>query len=282
MPIGRTLRMKMAHVLIIAIFLFSLDASSDISTAEQAMKKSDCLVCHTPTQRLVGPSFQEISDKYGKDKNALSALIKSVKEGSQGKWGAASMPPHAALSEADIKSMIEYILKPQAKEEAPKKDEEAAKKAIEEASPETIAQGADLFQGKIPFQNRGPTCISCHHVKNDAIIGGGILAKDLTSVFSRLGGSGVRAILGSPPFPVMEQAYKEKPLAEEEIHALLSFLHHADKEHYYQMPRDYGLGLLISGLVGTSFILCVFLALSFRRRKKSINQAIYDRQVKSE
>ncbi len=276
--------MKMEIFFIVVAFLFSSNVFSDTSTAEQAMKKSDCLVCHTQTQRLVGPSFQEISDKYSKDKNALSSLIKAVKDGSQGKWGPASMPPHAALSEADIKIMIEGILAFQEKEEVKKEETEEAlaKKAIEEASPQIIAQGANLFQGKIAFQNRGPTCISCHHVKNDAIIGGGILAKDLTSVFSKLGGSGVRAILGSPPFPVMEQAYKEKPLAEEEIHALLAFLHHADKEHYYQMPRDYGLGLLISGLVGTGFILCLFLGLSFRRRKKSINQAIYDRQIKSQ
>src|SRR3989338_2065634 len=142
--------------LIVIAFLFSSHTSADTSAAEQAMKKSDCLVCHTPTQRLVGPSFQEISDKYSKDKNALSSLIKSVKDGRQGKWGAVSMPPHATLSETEIKMMIDYILKPQDNKEAPKKDEETAKKEIEEASPEVIAQGAALFQGKTPFQNRGP------------------------------------------------------------------------------------------------------------------------------
>ena len=51
-----------------------------------------------------------------------------------------------------------------------------------------------------------------------------MLAIELTEVFGRLGGAGVRAILGAPPFPVMQRAYKEQPLVDAEIAALIGFL----------------------------------------------------------
>jgi hypothetical protein len=149
------------------------------------------------------------------------------------------------------------------------------------ASPEQIVLGQNLFQGTVRFSEGGPTCNSCHHIKNDAVIGGGILARELTTVFSSMGREGVRAILGQAPFPVMQAAYENQPLTEEENNALVAFLKDADEQHAYQQPRDYGFGLLVSGAVGCLIIfgLCGFI---WRGRKKgSVHQAIYDRQVKS-
>ena len=88
-------------------------------------------------------------------------------------------------------------------------------------SNDQVLLGQGLFQGTTRLANGGPTCNSCHDVTNDAVIGGGILATELTTVFSRLGGPGVRAILGSPPFPVMQQAYVDKSLTEAEVAGLV-------------------------------------------------------------
>ena len=94
-----------------------------------------------------------------------------------------------------------------------------------EASPAEIARGQNLFQGLERLKNGGPACNSCHHVKNDAVIGGGVLAKELTTVFSTMGTPGINAILGKPPFPVMAAAYAEHPLTDDESAALVGFLH---------------------------------------------------------
>lgn len=118
--------------------------------------------------------------------------------------------------------------------------------AASPASKEDILLGQLLFQKKTRFENAGPTCISYHDVTNDAVIGGGVLAKELTTVFSKMGGTGVRAILGQAPFLVMETTYKNKALSEKEIVALVAFLQDADEQHAYQNPEDYGIGLLIS------------------------------------
>ena len=96
-----------------------------------------------------------------------------------------------------------------------------------------------------------------------------------------MGGAGVKAILGQAPFPVMQAAYKNQSLTDNEITALVAFLEYADSEQYNQLPRDYGLGLFLSGVAGAG-VLFIFFGFVWRGRKRgSVNQAIYDRQIKS-
>jgi len=149
-------------------------------------------------------------------------------------------------------------------------------------TPEDILLGQELFQGRKRFKNLGPSCIACHHVKNDAVIGGGVLAKDLTTVFTRMGSTGVESILGQPPFPVMAQAYKNGPLMPDEINALVAFLQHTDRENLMQKPRDYGVRLMVVGGIGALLIIASYSLIWNRRKKKKVNQDIFDRQIKSE
>ena len=149
------------------------------------------------------------------------------------------------------------------------------------ATDEQVLLGLALFQGDTRLANGGPTCNGCHEVVNDAVIGGGILARELTTVFSRLGGPGVRAIIGSPPFPVMEQAYRNKALTEEGVAALVAFLERADAEQTLHQPRDYGIKLAGAGLVGAVILLGLYSLMWSGRRGGSVNQDIYDRQVRS-
>jgi hypothetical protein len=144
-----------------------------------------------------------------------------------------------------------------------------------------VLLGQALFQGDRRLSNAGPTCNSCHEVTNDAVIGGGILAVELTTVFSRLGGPGVRAIIGSPPFPVMERAYRDKALTDEEVGALVAFLERADAEQALHQPRDYGIKLFGTGLFGAVILMGLYSVMWSGRRKGSVNQSIFDRQVRS-
>ena len=153
--------------------------------------------------------------------------------------------------------------------------------AAGQASEAQITLGQNLFQGTTRLANGGPTCNSCHDVTNDAVIGGGVLAIELTTVFSRLGGPGVRAIIGSPPFPVMQRAYQDKPLTDDEVAALVGFLERADAEQALHQPRDYGIKLFLAGLAGAVILLGVYSMMWNGRLRGSVNQEIFDRQVKS-
>jgi hypothetical protein len=142
--------------------------------------------------------------------------------------------------------------------------------------------GQALFQGRTRFANGGPSCISCHTTNTPTGISGGSLAADLTTVFSRTGTPGIQAILTNPPFPVMQAAFEGRPLESDEVHALIGFLQFADKENTLRQPRQYGWVMFGVGLGGVGMLSGAYSLLWRRRKRKSVNQDIYDRQIKSE
>lgn len=238
-----------------------------------------CVMCHTVGGgRLIGPDLQGIADRRSEDWiiRFVQRSQQMVAEGdSQAvavfeEYGGVPMPDQA-LSDDEIRAVIAFT----------RQGETAGPAEVAEATEEQVRLGQELFQGTSRFANGGPTCNSCHEVANDAVIGGGILAIELTTVFSRLGGPGVRAILGSPPFPVMQQAYLDRPLTEEEIVALVGFLKKADEEQALHQPRDYGVALLGSGLIGAVILLGLYSVAWRKRLRGPVNQEIFDRQVKS-
>jgi hypothetical protein len=190
--------------------------------------------------------------------------------------------PDFPVSDAQVIQILSFI---EANDSSPVADTEESTievpKPAEPVSVENVLKGQELFQGTTRLENSGPSCNACHHVKNDAVIGGGILAAELTTVFSRMGGTGVGAILGQAPFPVMQAAYKDNALTDDEITYLVAFLQNADEQHLFQKPRDYGAGLFLSGTVGAGIMFLFFGFLWRGRKTGSVNQKIYDRQIKS-
>ena len=190
--------------------------------------------------------------------------------------------PDALLSDEQIRDVLSFI-KAKSADQPAASDATTVAETVPDtpASEEDIVAGQDLFQGTIRFENNGAPCNACHDVRHDAVIGGGILAAELTSVFSRMGKAGVQSILGQSPFPVMQAAYVDKELTDTEVRQLVAFLEYADSEQYNQLPRDYGLGLFASGVVGAGVLFGLFGFVWRGRKSGSVNQAIYDRQIKS-
>ena len=265
--------------------------------------KQMCVACHTVNGGiLVGPDLANVHDRRSDE--WLQKFIKSsqtlINSGDPDAVAVFEqfnkiVMPDPPFSDDQIAAVIIYIkaASGDGEEAAEASGEETvdAEKVSEEAAlietgaesiEANIFMGQNLFQGKTRFENGGPSCISCHHVKHDAIIGGGILAKELTTVFSRMGAPGVRAILGSAPFPVMQHAYLNKPLTDEEIVSIVAFLEQADRDHMFQQPRDYGTKLAGTGIVGLIVLLGVYSLLWRKRKKKLVNEDIFDRQVKSQ
>ncbi len=69
---------------------------------------ADCTTCHKDHQKIVGPSFEDIAKKY--TEADVDKLAKKVIAGGSGNWGDIAMSPHPAVSEADAKEMVKYIL----------------------------------------------------------------------------------------------------------------------------------------------------------------------------
>lgn len=249
-----------------------------------------CFACHTiGGGRLIGPDLAGVHERRSQE--WLESFIRSSQ--SMIKAGDAEavalfeeynnlLMPDSAASDEEIRQVLGYI---ESRSSGATATADATREVpvppLEPPSEEDILAGQELFQGNLRFVNGGPACNACHEVRNDAVIGGGILATELTSVFSRMGGAGVTAILGRAPFPVMQKAYEGRELTDGEVTSLVAFLEYADSEQYNQLPRDYGIGLFASGAVGAG-ILYIFFGFVWRGRKKgSVNQSIYDRQIRS-
>lgn len=69
---------------------------------------ADCLTCHKTDSKLVGPSYQEVADKY--TDADIEHLADKIISGGQGVWGEIPMTPHSGMSKDNAKKMVEYIL----------------------------------------------------------------------------------------------------------------------------------------------------------------------------
>lgn len=71
---------------------------------------SDCLTCHKLTEKLVGPSYQEVSNRYTANPDTINMLATKIIAGGAGKWGLAAMTPHPQISKEDAVQMVKYVL----------------------------------------------------------------------------------------------------------------------------------------------------------------------------
>lgn len=95
-----------APALIAAGVMVSAPALANLDLA----KKSNCMSCHQVDKKLVGPSYQDVAKKYAGDKDAVKKLSEKVKKGGKGVWGEVPMPPNAAVKDADIETLVKWIL----------------------------------------------------------------------------------------------------------------------------------------------------------------------------
>jgi cytochrome c len=86
-------------------------AAVDMEAGLKLARKSGCLNCHGESKKILGPSFQEIAQKYKGNQDAPAALAKKVTEGGSGNWGKVAMPPHKGrVNETDIHTLVEWAL----------------------------------------------------------------------------------------------------------------------------------------------------------------------------
>jgi cytochrome c len=78
-------------------------------------KKSGCLACHSVEKKIVGPAWQDVSNKYKGDAGAKARLVEKIKKGGKGNWtevtGGVPMPPYSPrVPDADIEKLVDFVL----------------------------------------------------------------------------------------------------------------------------------------------------------------------------
>lgn len=100
--------MKSAPLLFVVAALAgaSLPAAASMALAQ----KNACMACHAADKKLIGPSYADVAKKYAGDKDAVAKLTASIRAGGSGKWGPVPMPAQPNLSEADAKTLAQWIM----------------------------------------------------------------------------------------------------------------------------------------------------------------------------
>ncbi|MBS1531582.1 MAG: c-type cytochrome [Bacteroidetes bacterium] len=77
----------------------------------QLIAGADCATCHKEQQKIVGPAFADVAEKYkSAPAGIVDTLANKIIKGGSGHWGTTPMTPHPALSMDDAKTIVKYIL----------------------------------------------------------------------------------------------------------------------------------------------------------------------------
>jgi cytochrome c len=69
-----------------------------------------CLTCHKIEEKLTGPAYRDVANKYENTEANVKMLAEKVKKGGSGVWGEIVMPPNATVTLEEAEAIVRYIL----------------------------------------------------------------------------------------------------------------------------------------------------------------------------
>ena len=85
-------------------------SNPDYQKGVELIAKSDCLTCHKINDKLIGPAYKDVANKYENNEENVNMLATKIMKGGKDVWGPIPMSEHRNISEADAKQMVKYIL----------------------------------------------------------------------------------------------------------------------------------------------------------------------------
>jgi cytochrome c len=102
--------MKTLNLITLSCAVVALLAAGGVLASEDLAKKNGCAACHAVDKKIVGPSWKDVAAKYKGDAKAPEALAAKVKAGGKGAWGTVPMPPQTKVADADLKTLVAWVL----------------------------------------------------------------------------------------------------------------------------------------------------------------------------
>lgn len=68
-----------------------------------------CMGCHDVHNRIVGPSFREIAQRFGATPGGAARVAQRIKEGGAGEWGQVPMPPFPTISDEEMRALVGWM-----------------------------------------------------------------------------------------------------------------------------------------------------------------------------
>ena len=272
------------YVLLSGLFLAAMSPFfTSLSFAQDTPDyfRQNCVGCHTiGGGRLTGPDLKDLSKRQEREwlvkflmnpKGVIDsgdAYAQKILEESRG----VPMPTPPGITKDRAEKLLDLI---EAESLLEKSQFKGMKISTAPFTDVDRAKGRDIFLGPHRMKAGGTACISCHSMYDTPALGGGRLGPDLTNIYERLKGrKQLSAWLQAPGTETMQPIFKNHPLAEDEIHALVAYFESTTAEK----PADSSGGrvtFLLSGLVA-AVVGIFFLDTVWKRRFHSVRRALVE------
>ena len=103
----------MLKIRLLVVALATLAVTSAGIASQELARSKNCVACHHPERKMIGPAFKAIAAKYAGNDASAKVLSEKVIKGGGGVWGPMPMPPQANVSPADAEALVRWILSQQ-------------------------------------------------------------------------------------------------------------------------------------------------------------------------
>ncbi|MDG9729297.1 cytochrome C-551 [Ignatzschineria sp. RMDPL8A] len=100
----------MRKLFVAGMLVAGLMTSANAQVDPELATESGCFACHRQEVGIIGPSYDDVYEKYKDDEDAEDYLVHKVQNGGAGVWGDIPMAPNFHVDEDDIRLMVEQIL----------------------------------------------------------------------------------------------------------------------------------------------------------------------------
>jgi cytochrome c len=69
-----------------------------------------CLTCHKIDEKIQGPAYRDVANKYENTEANVKMLAEKVMKGGTGVWGEIVMPPNTSVTLEEAQAIVRYIL----------------------------------------------------------------------------------------------------------------------------------------------------------------------------
>lgn len=87
-----------------------LSANPDYQKGLKLLGQYDCTTCHAVEDKVSGPAYREVANKYAGSDTAVAYLAKKIITGGSGVWGTAFMNAHTDMPQEDAEALAKYVL----------------------------------------------------------------------------------------------------------------------------------------------------------------------------
>jgi cytochrome c len=103
----------MLRIQLIALAFSTFMVAPAAYAGPELARSKNCVACHHPERKMIGPAYKAIAAKYASDAAAAKALSEKIIKGGGGVWGPTPMPAQANVSPAEAEELAKWILSQQ-------------------------------------------------------------------------------------------------------------------------------------------------------------------------